>query len=206
QEIEKIEEPIVSLKIYTPPEYVGSVMELCKEKRGQFKDMQYLEKRRVRMDYKMPLNEMVYDFFDNLKSRTRGYAGLDYELAGYESGDLIRLDILLNGELCDALSLIVHKDKAYSRGKAIAEKLKKVIPRQLFEVPIQACIGSKVIARETISALRKDVLSKCYGGDITRKRKLLEKQKEGKKKMKQIGNVEIPSEAFISILKSDDNK
>ncbi len=205
-EIDRIEEPMAKLHIYTPPEYVGPIMELCKEKRGEFLDMQYLDKKRVRMDYKMPLNEMIYDFFDGLKSRTRGYASLDYELIGFESSDLIRLDILLNGEVCDALSLIVHKDKAYQRGRAIVEKLKKVIPRQMFEVPIQASIGNKIIARETVSALRKDVLAKCYGGDISRKRKLLEKQKEGKKRMRQIGSIELPSEAFMSILKIDDDE
>lgn len=202
-EIDRIEEPMTKLKIYTPPEYVGSIMELCQDRRGIFKDMQYIDNKRVRLEYNLPLNEMVYDFFDSLKSRTRGYASLDYDLIGFQPGDLVRLDILLNGELCDALSLIVHKEKAYSRGRLIAEKLKKVIPRQLFEVPIQACIGNKVIARETISAMRKDVLAKCYGGDISRKRKLLEKQKEGKKRMKQFGNVEIPSEAFVSILRVD---
>ena len=205
-EIDRIEEPMAKLHIYTLPEYVGPIMELCKEKRGEFLDMQYLDKKRVRMDYKMPLNEMIYDFFDGLKSRTRGYASLDYELIGFEPSDLIRLDILLNGEVCDALSLIVHKDKAYQRGRAIVEKLKKVIPRQMFEVPIQASIGNKIIARETVSALRKDVLAKCYGGDISRKRKLLEKQKEGKKRMRQIGSIELPSEAFMSILKIDDDE
>ncbi|HIV01346.1 MAG TPA: elongation factor 4 [Candidatus Caccopulliclostridium gallistercoris] len=205
-EIDRIEEPMAKLHIYTPPEYVGPIMELCKEKRGEFLDMQYLDKKRVRMDYKMPLNEMIYDFFDGLKSRTRGYASLDYELIGFEPSDLIRLDILLNGEVCDALSLIVHKDKAYQRGRAIVENFKKVIPRQMFEVPIQASIGNKIIARETVSALRKDVLAKCYGGDISRKRKLLEKQKEGKKRMRQIGSIELPSEAFMSILKIDDDE
>ena len=205
-EIDRIEEPMAKLHIYTPPEYVGPIMELCKEKRGEFLDMQYLDKKRVRMDYKMPLNEMIYDFFDGLKSRTRGYASLDYELIAFEPSDLIRLDILLNGEVCDALSLIVHKDKAYQRGRAIVENFKKVIPRQMFEVPIQASIGNKIIARETVSALRKDVLAKCYGGDISRKRKLLEKQKEGKKRMRQIGSIELPSEAFMSILKIDDDE
>ena len=202
-EIERIEEPLTSLRIFTPPEYVGNIMELCQDRRGIFKDMQYLDKKRVKLEYKLPLNEMVYDFFDNLKSRTKGYASLDYDLIGFQPSDLVRLDIMLNGEVCDALSLIVHKEKAYSRGRIIAEKLKKVIPRQLFEVPIQACIGNKVIARETISAVRKDVLAKCYGGDISRKRKLLEKQKEGKKRMKQFGNIEIPNEAFVSILRVD---
>ncbi len=202
-EIDRIEEPIVKLEIFTPPEYVGSIMELCQDKRGVYEDMQYIDKKRVRMQYKMPLNEIIYDFFDALKSRTRGYASLDYEMSGFQPSELVKLDILLNGEICDALSLIVHKDKAYARGRSIAERLKKVIPRQLFEVPIQACIGNKVIARETISAMRKDVLAKCYGGDISRKRKLLEKQKEGKKRMRQIGSVELPSEAFMSILKID---
>lgn len=204
-DIERIEEPMVKVHVLTPPEYVGAIMDLCQDKRGQYLDMQYLDKFRVRMDYKLPLNEMIYDFFDSLKSRTRGYASLDYEFIGFETSDLVKLDILLNGEICDALSLIVHKDKAYSRGRAIAEKLKEVIPRQLFEIPIQASIGNKVIARETVKAMRKDVLAKCYGGDISRKRKLLEKQKAGKKKMRQIGSVELPSEAFMSILKIDED-
>ncbi len=204
-DIEHIEEPMVKVHVLTPPEYVGAIMNLCQDKRGQYLDMQYLDKFRVRMDYKLPLNEMIYDFFDSLKSRTRGYASLDYEFIGFETSDLVKLDILLNGEICDALSLIVHKDKAYSRGRAIAEKLKEVIPRQLFEIPIQASIGNKVIARETVKAMRKDVLAKCYGGDISRKRKLLEKQKAGKKKMRQIGSVELPSEAFMSILKIDED-
>ena len=203
-EIDFIEEPVVKLNIFSPPEFVGAIMELCQEKRGEYLNLQYLDAKRVNLTYMMPLNEMIYDFFDSLKSRTKGYASLDYELDGFVKSNLVRLDILLNGELCDALSLIVHKDKAYARGRAIAEKLKKVIPRQLFEVPIQACIGSKVIARETISAMRKDVLAKCYGGDISRKRKLLEKQKAGKKRMRQIGSVEVPSEAFLSILRLND--
>lgn len=203
-EIERIEEPMIALSVYTPPEYVGPIMDLCQEKRGEFLDMQYLEKTRVVMKYHMPLGEMIYDFFDALKSRTRGYASLDYEVYGFMPSDLVKLDIMLNGETCDALSLITHRDKAYQRGRQIAEKLKKVIPRQLFEVPIQACIGGKIIARETVSAMRKDVLAKCYGGDISRKRKLLEKQKAGKKRMRQFGSVELPSEAFISILKTDD--
>ena len=203
-EISKIEEPIVKASIFTPPEYVGAIMELCQEKRGVYKDLSYLDSSRVKINYSLPLGEIIYDFFDSLKSRTKGYASFDYEMAGYEESDLVRVDILLNGEKCDALSIIVHKDKAYTRGRALTEKLKKIIPRQLFEVPIQAAIGSKVIARETISAMRKDVLAKCYGGDITRKRKLLEKQKEGKKRMRKIGSVEIPSEAFMSILKLDD--
>lgn len=205
QEIDFMEEPIVNLNVFTPPEYVGAIMELCQDKRGDYKDLQYIDARRVNLKYKMPLNEMIYEFFDALKSRTKGYASLDYELAGFEKSNLVRLDILLNGEVCDALSLIVHKDKAYARGRGIAEKLKKIIPRQLFEVPIQACIGSKVIARETISAMRKDVLAKCYGGDISRKRKLLEKQKAGKKRMRQIGSVQVPSEAFMSILGIDED-
>ena len=203
-EIERIEEPIVNVHIFTPPEYVGSIMELCQDKRGIYTDMQYLDKKRVELKYTLPLGEIIYDFFDSLKSRTKGYASFDYEMAGFKPADLVRVDLLLNGEKCDALSLIVHKDKAYNRGRELCERLKKIIPRQLFEVPIQACIGNKIIARETISAMRKDVLAKCYGGDITRKRKLLEKQKEGKKRMRKIGTVEIPSEAFMSILKLDD--
>ncbi len=202
-EIEKIEEPIVKTFIFTPPDYVGPIMELCQEKRGVFVDLSYIDSSRVRIEYRIPLSEIVYDFFDNLKSRTRGYASLDYEFDGYNADDLIKLDILLNGEVCDALSLIVHRDKAYARGRTIAEKLKEVIPRQLFEIPVQAAIGNKVIARETVKALRKDVLAKCYGGDITRKKKLLEKQKEGKKRMRQVGSVQIPSEAFMTILKFD---
>ncbi|MBQ9514270.1 MAG: translation elongation factor 4 [Clostridia bacterium] len=204
-EIEYMEEPVIKASIFTPPEYVGPIMELCQYKRGVYKDMVYLDKTRVEMKYILPLNEIVYDFFDSLKSRTKGYASFDYELAGYERSSLVKLDMLLNGEVCDALSIIVHKDKAYERGRQIAEKLKDVIPRQMFEIPIQATVGGKIIARETVKAFRKDVLAKCYGGDVTRKKKLLEKQKEGKKKMRSIGTVEIPSEAFISILKTDNN-
>jgi len=201
--IEKIEEPIINASIYTPPEYVGAIMDIGKNKRGEFIDMQYLEEKRVKMSYVLPLSEIVYDFFDKLKSVSHGYASFDYEMAGYKASDMVKLDMLLNGDVCDALSLIVHRDKAYERGRAIAEKLKEVVPRQLFEIPIQACIGGKVIARETVKAMRKDVIAKCYGGDISRKRKLLEKQKEGKKKMRMLGNVELPSEAFMSILKID---
>ncbi len=203
-EIDYIEEPVVKASVYTPPEYVGAIMELCQDKRGTYKDLVYLDSNRVKVNYILPLGEIVFDFFDSLKSRTKGYASFDYELAGYQRSDLVKVDILLNGDKCDALSIIVHKDKAYQRGRALTEKLKKIIPRQLFEVPIQAAIGGKIIARETISAMRKDVLAKCYGGDVTRKRKLLEKQKEGKKRMRKIGTVEIPSEAFMSILKLDD--
>ena len=203
QMIDKIQEPMVKAQIYTPPEYIGAIMELCQEKRGVYENMIYLDKTRTQLVYEIPLNEIVYNFFDQLKSRTRGYASLDYEITDYKTSELVKLDILLNGDVCDALSIIVHRDKAYARGRAIAEKLKGVIPRQMFEVPIQASIGNKVIARETVKAMRKDVLAKCYGGDISRKRKLLEKQKEGKKRMRQVGSVEVPSEAFMSILKLD---
>ncbi len=203
--IKEIREPFVNAHIYVPKDYIGAVMELAQDKRGTFMNMSYLDETRVCMDYKLPLSEIVYDFFDRLKSITKGYASFDYELQGYETSDLVKLDILLNGEIVDALSVIVHKDAAYKRGKAIVEKLKEVIPRQLFEVPIQASIGSKVIARTDIKAMRKNVLAKCYGGDITRKKKLLEKQKEGKKRMKQIGSVEVPQDAFLAIL-SQDNK
>ena len=200
-DIHYIEEPVVTALIYSPPEYLGPIMELCQEKRGVYVDMTYLDAKRVRLKYFLPLNEIIFDFFDSLKSRTKGYASFDYEMKGYERSDLVKLDLMLNGEVCDALSLIVHRDKAYDRGREIAERLKDVIPRQMFEIPVQAAIGGKVIARETVKAMRKDVLAKCYGGDITRKKKLLEKQKEGKKRMRQIGSVEVPSEAFMSILK-----
>lgn len=203
-QITMAEEPVAEAHIYSPNEYVGNIMELCQERRGVFKDMQYIDTDRVDIHYILPLNEIVYDFFDSLKSRTKGYASFDYELAGYEKSQLVKLDILLNGEVVDALSFIVHADKAYTRARRIAEKLKEHIPRQLFEVPIQAAIGGKIIARETVKALRKDVLAKCYGGDITRKKKLLEKQKEGKKRMRQLGSVEVPQEAFMAVLKLDD--
>ena len=204
QEISYIEEPIVKADIMLPKEYVGNVMELCQDRRGVYKDMQYMDASRVILKYELPLNEIIYDFFDALKSRTKGYASFDYEIIGYNKSDLVKLDIMLNGDVIDAFSLIVHKDKAYARGRKMAEKLKTAIPRQMFEIPIQAAIGGKVIARETISAMRKDVLAKWYGGDITRKKKLLEKQKEGKKKMKSFGTVDVPQEAFMSILKLDD--
>ena len=201
--IDYMEEPIAAVSVITPNDYVGAVMEVCQDKRGVFQNMEYIEGSRVMIHYDIPLNEIIFDFFDALKSRTKGYASMDYEIKGYARSELVKLDILLNGEVCDALSLIVHKDRAYTRGRAITEKLKDVIPRQMFEIPIQAAIGGKVIARETVRALRKDVLAKCYGGDISRKKKLLEKQKEGKKRMRQIGSVEVPSEAFMSILKLD---
>ena len=200
-EIAYMEEPMVEAHIMTPSDYVGTIMELCQEKRGVFIDMTYMEETRVNIKYELPLNEIIYDFFDQLKSRSRGYASFDYELKEYRRSDLVKLDFLLNGDVCDALSTIVHKDRAYAKGRAVAEKLQEVIPRQQFEVPIQAAIGSKIIARETVRALRKDVLAKCYGGDITRKKKLLEKQKEGKKRMRQVGTVSVPSEAFMSVLR-----
>ena len=202
--IAQAEEPITNAHIYTPKEYVGNIMDLCQERRGVFKDMNYIDTDRVDIHYELPLNEIIYDFFDALKSRTRGYASFDYELAGYQKSNLVKLDIMLNGEVVDALSFIIHADKAYPRARKMAEKLREKIPRQLFEVPIQACVGGRIIARETVKALRKDVLAKCYGGDITRKKKLLEKQKEGKKRMRQLGTVEVPQEAFMSVLKLDE--
>ena len=204
QEVSYIEEPYVTANILTPKEYVGNIMELCQKRRGIYIDMKYLDENRVTLIYEMPLNEIIYDFFDNLKSKTKGYASLDYEFKEYRRSSLVKLDIYINGEIVDALSFIVHQDSAYDRGKKMVEKLKTVIPRKLFKIPIQAAVGGKIIARETISAMRKDVLAKCYGVDITRKKKLLEKQKRGKKKMREIGNVEIPQEAFLSVLKLDD--
>ncbi len=202
--IQSAEEPITNAHIYSPADYVGNIMELCQERRGVFKDMKYLDTDRVDIHYELPLNEIIYDFFDALKSRTRGYASFDYELMGYRPSELVKLDIMLNGEVVDALSFILHAEKAYPRARKMTEKLKEKIPRQLFEVPIQACVGGKIIARETVKAMRKDVLAKCYGGDITRKKKLLEKQKEGKKRMRQLGTVEVPQEAFMAVLKLDE--
>ena len=204
EEIESAAEPVVSASIITPTEYVGGIMDLCQDRRGVYLDMKYLDPQRVELHYTLPLNEIIYDFFDALKSRSKGYASLDYEVKGYEPSELVKLDILLYGEVVDALTFIVHKDKAYGRARKITEKLKENIPRQLFEIPIQAAIGSKIIARETVKAMRKDVLAKCYGGDITRKKKLLEKQKEGKKKMRQLGSVQVSPEAFMAVLKLDD--
>ena len=204
-EIESMEEPIVHADIYSPPDYLGQIMDLCRDKRGVFEQMTYLDANRVKLEYKLPLNEIIFDFFDKIKSRTRGYASFDYELIGYEPSKLVKLDILLNGDVCDALSIIVHESSAYSRGRALCENLKEAIPRQLFEIPVQAAVGGKIIARETVKAMRKDVLAKCYGGDITRKKKLLEKQKEGKKRMRTIGSVEVPSEVFMQILKTNDD-
>ncbi len=202
--IQSAQEPIANAHIYSPSEYVGNIMELCQERRGVFQDMKYLDTDRVDIHYELPLNEIIYDFFDALKSRTRGYASFDYELLGYRKSELVKLDIMLNGEVVDALSFILHAEKAYPRARKMTEKLKEKIPRQLFEVPIQACVGGKIIARETVKAMRKDVLAKCYGGDITRKKKLLEKQKEGKKRMRQLGSVEVPQEAFMAVLKLDE--
>ena len=202
-EIDYMEEPIVKASIISPTDYVGAIMDLCQERRGTFIDMEYLETTRVQINYEIPLNEIVYDFFDTLKSRTRGYASFDYEFKGYTTTELVKLDIMLNGDIVDALSMIVPKERAYHKGRGIAEKLKEIIPRQMFEVPIQAAVGSKIIARETVKAMRKDVLAKCYGGDISRKKKLLEKQKEGKKRMRQVGSVEVPQEAFMAVLKVD---
>ena len=202
--IEEASEPYVNVTIITPQEFVGNIMPLCQDRRGEYKNMQYLDSRLVELHYLMPLNEIIYDFFDTLKARTKGYASLDYELADYRPSELVKVDMLLNGEQVDALSFIAHKDKAYPRARKLCEKLKEIIPRQLFEIPVQAAIGGKIIARETVKALRKDVLAKCYGGDITRKKKLLEKQKEGKKKMRQLGTVQIPTEAFLAVLKLDE--
>jgi len=202
--IEHAEEPYVKVSIIAPNDYVGNIMPMCQERRGEFKDMQYLDTRLVELHYLMPLNEIIYDFFDALKANTRGYASLDYELSGYRPSELVKVDLLLNGDQVDALSFIAHKDKAYPRARRLCEKLKENIPRQLFEIPVQAAIGGKVIARETVKAMRKDVLAKCYGGDITRKKKLLEKQKEGKKKMRSLGTVQVPTEAFLAVLKLDE--
>ena len=204
-EIVEAAEPVVRASIITPSDYIGGLMDLCQDRRGEFIDMKYLDQTRVELHYILPLNEIIYDFFDALKSRSKGYASLDYEFLEYRPGKLVKLDFLLNGEQVDALSFIVHEEKAYPRARKIAERLKDNIPRQLFEIPIQAAIGSKIIARETVKAMRKDVLAKCYGGDITRKKKLLEKQKEGKKKMRRLGSVEVTPEAFMAVLKLDDD-
>ncbi|KGP75186.1 GTP-binding protein LepA, partial [Desulfosporosinus sp. Tol-M] len=204
ESIISIEEPIVKATILVPAEYVGTIMELNQEKRGTYLTMDYVSKSRVQLIYELPLSEIVFDYFDQLKSRTKGYASLDYELCGYKETDLVKIDILLNGEMVDALSFIIHRAKSYNRGRKLVEKLRRIIPRQMFEIPIQSVIGNRIIARETVSAMRKDVLSKCYGGDISRKRKLLEKQKAGKKRMKQVGNVAIPQDAFMAVLQIED--
>ena len=204
-EIEYMEEPVVSAEIMVTSEYVGAIMKLCQERRGVYLSMEYLEETRALIKYDLPLNEIIYDFFDALKSRTRGYASFDYEISEYQRSDLVKLDVLLNGDAVDALSFIIHTEKAYARARKIAEKLKENIPRQMFEIPIQIGIGGKIIARETVKAMRKDVLAKCYGGDITRKKKLLEKQKEGKKRMRHFGTVEVPQEAFMAVLKLDED-
>ncbi|HYA99427.1 MAG TPA: elongation factor 4, partial [Ktedonobacteraceae bacterium] len=203
-EIEKIEEPWMDISIFSPTRYIGTIMDLVTTRRGAFKEMKYIEAERVLLNYQIPLAELITDFYDQLKSRTQGYASLDYSFGNYQESDLVKLDILVNGVPVDALSLILHRDKAYVQGRQLVEKLRRLIPRQLFEVPIQAAIGSRIIARETVKAVRKDVLAKCYGGDVTRKRKLLEKQKEGKKRLKMVGNVEIPQEAFMAILSLED--
>ena len=203
-EIEYMEEPVVNAEIMVTSEFIGSIMELCQERRGKYLGMEYIEGTRALLKYELPLNEIIYDFFDALKSRTKGYASFDYEILGYAPSKLVKLDILLNGDVIDALSFIVHADSAYARARKMVEKLKENIPRQMFEIPIQAAVGGKIIARETIKAMRKDVLAKCYGGDITRKKKLLEKQKEGKKRMRQLGTVSVPQEAFMSVLKLDE--
>ena len=203
--IREAQEPYVKASIISPPDYIGNIMPICQDRRGEYQDMQYLDKNLVELHYHMPLGEVVYDFFDTLKARTKGYASLDYEFLEYRPSELVKVDLLLNGEQVDALSFIVHKDKAYGRARKICEKLKDNIPRQLFEVPVQAAIGGKIIARETVKAMRKDVLAKCYGGDITRKKKLLEKQKEGKKRMRSLGSVQMPTEAFLAVLKIDDD-
>jgi GTP-binding protein LepA len=206
REIERAEEPYVKASIIVPKDYVGAIMELCNERRGRFDHMEYLSPERVHLTYELPLGEIVLDFYDQLKSRTNGYASFDYDMAGFQEGDLARVDVLVAGEPVDALSLIIHREFAYDRGKLLVERLKKEIPRQFFDVPIQAAIGARIIARETVKAKRKDVLAKCYGGDISRKRKLLEKQKKGKKRMKQVGGVEVPQEAFLAVLNLDDKK